>query len=65
MADMPITMAEAARRLAPYIARSTLYTWVERGDVRYELSPGGRKMVRESEVARVLAWYEGPTVTPQ
>lgn len=60
MNDRAITVSEAARRLKPYISRAGLYKWIERGDVEAERSPtGGRLMIRESEVVRILAWYEG------
>ena len=60
MNDRAITVSEAARRLKPFISRAGLYKWIERGDVEAERSPtGGRLMIRESEVVRILAWYEG------
>lgn len=63
--DIPLTVTEAARRLEPFVARSTLYSWIRRGEIRADRSPGGRQMIRESEVQRILAWYRGDDIEGQ
>lgn len=60
MKDRAITVAKAARILGSHVSKSSLYKWIDRGEVASEKAPaGGAIMIRESEVARLLAWYEG------
>lgn len=59
MSDRALSVTVAAGLLSPYISRQGLYDWIRRGDIKGEQGPGGRWIVRESEVARILAWYEG------
>ncbi|WP_336652902.1 MULTISPECIES: hypothetical protein [unclassified Leucobacter] len=60
MGDKAISVAEAIRLLSPHVSRSSLYKWIEREEVISERAPtGGAIMIRESEIVRLLAWYEG------
>lgn len=55
-----LTVPEAARLLRPFVSRTGIYRWIERGEIDTEKAPRSeRLMIRESEVVRVLAWYEG------
>jgi excisionase family DNA binding protein len=58
MTDRPLSVAEAAKMI-PFVSEGTLYRWVRSGEVKAERAPGGRMKIRESEVRRINAWYEG------
>lgn len=60
MNDRALSVAEAAA-LIPYASEVTLYKWIKKGEVAIERSPGGRMKIRESEVRRINAWFEGST----
>ena len=69
MLDRALSVPEAAA-LIPYVSEPTLYKWIRRGEVAVERAPNGRMKVRESEVRRINAWYEGVdptevTLTPE
>lgn len=58
MADRALSVSEAAS-LTPYASEVTLYKWIRRGEIAVEHAPNGRMKIRESEVRRINAWYEG------
>ena len=60
MADKPLRVVDAAA-LAE-IPRATFYSWIRKGEIRTERSPGGRLRVRESEALRIRAWLNGEDV---
>lgn len=58
MADKALSVPEAAA-LMPFLTETTLYKWIRKGEVAFERAPNGRKKIRESEVRRIVAWFEG------
>ena len=59
MSDRALSVSEAAKLLT-FISEPTLYKWIRNGDVAVERAPNnGRMKIRESEVRRLLAFYQG------
>ena len=60
MGDRAMYVSEAAKLMG--FSDPTLRRWIAKGEVHAEHDPGGRLRIRESEVRRVRAWFDGEPV---